>query len=104
LIWFALIAGAVFAIVDVALMLPIRFPSAAEKRIALGSAGIDRFLIGFVIGPVAAGLGWNGILVGVLAGAAFSLPTMLITRVYVPIIALGAIGGLAVGLAYELVY
>ncbi len=104
MIWFALASGAAFGLIDVAVMLPLHFPSVSEKRVALVSAGIDRFLIGFVIGPIAAGLGWNGVLVGVLAGVAFSLPTALITRIYAPIIALGAIGGLAVGLAYELVY
>ena len=57
-----------------------------------------------MIGPVAKGLDANGLLIGGSLGFGLSVPSALITRAYVPILALGTVGGLAVGLAYVLIY
>jgi len=57
-----------------------------EKREAIAAAFVDRVLI------------------GALLGLGLSIPSALITRAYVPILLIGTIGGLAVGLAYELIY
>ena len=70
----------------------------------MAAAFVERFLTGFVIGPVARGLGASGILIGVLLGLGLSIPPALIARAYIPILAIGTGGGLAVGLAYGLVY
>jgi hypothetical protein len=103
-IWFALIAGAAFGTISAGSMVKIKAPSPEAKRDAIVAAFVDRFLIGFVVGPVASGLGVNGLLVGALLGLGLSVPSALITKAYVPIIVIGTIGGLAVGIAYELVY
>jgi hypothetical protein len=101
---FSLIAGLVFGTVSAGSMIKIEAPSPRQKREAMAAAFIERFLTGFVIGPVAKGLGASGVLVGVLLGLGLSVPSALIARAYVPILAIGTIGGLAVGLAYVLVY
>ena len=101
---FSLIAGLVFATVAAGSMLKISFPSPREKREAIAATLVDRFLVGFVIGPVAAGLDVNGILIGVLLGLGLSIPAALIARAYVPILLTGMVGGLGVGVAYVLVY
>ena len=101
---FSLIAGLVFGTISAGSMIKIEAPSLRQKREAMAAAFIDRFLIGFVIGPVAKGLGASGLLIGALLGFGLSIPSALIARAYVPIMAIGTIGGLAVGLAYVLVY
>ena len=101
---FALIAGLIVGTVDTLVMVPLPFPSPEAKRTAMIAAFIERFFLGFVVGPVAAGLDANGILVGAVLGLGFSVPTALVTKSYVPIIALGLVGGVAVGVAYVVVY
>jgi hypothetical protein len=101
---FSLIAGLVFGTVSAGSMIEIEAPSPRQKREAMAAAFIERFLTGFVIGPVAKGLGASGVLVGVLPGLGLSVPSALITRVYIPILAMGTVGGLAVGVIYVLVY
>ena len=101
---FAVLAGLAVAVVAAGLMLPITFPSAEQKRLALLAALVDRFLLGFVIGPVAAGLDANGMLVGALVGLGLSLPTAMITRSYAPVLGIGLVAGVGVGLAYSLVF
>jgi len=101
---FALTAGLIVGTVDTLVMVPLPFPSREAKRTAMTAAFIERFFLGFVVGPVAAGLDANGILVGAALGLGFSVPTALITKSYVPIIALGLVGGVAVGVAYVVVY
>jgi hypothetical protein len=104
MLWFSLIAGLVFGTVSAGSMIKIEAPSPRQKREAMVAAFIERFLTGFVIGPVAKGLGANGLLIGALLGVGLSIPSALISRAYIPIMAIGTIGGLAVGLAYVLVY
>lgn len=101
---FSLIAGLVFGTVSAGSMVKIEAPSAREKREAIAAAFVDRFVLGFVIGPVARGLDASGLLIGALLGLGLSIPSALITRAYVPILAMGTVGGLAVGVAYVLVY
>src|ERR1035437_1471920 len=104
MLWFSLIAGLVFGSVSAGSMIKLEAASPRQKRGGMAAAFLERFVPGFVIGPVARGLDANGLLIGALLGLALSVPAALMARVYVPIIALGTIGGLAVGLAYVLVY
>jgi hypothetical protein len=101
---FSLVAGLVFGAISAGSMVKIEAPSPRQKREAMAAACVDRFLIGFVIGPVAKGLGANAIMIGALLGLGLSVPSALIARAYIPILAIGTIGGLAVGVAYVLVY
>lgn len=86
-------AGLVFGALAVALMLPLQFP---DKRAALIAAFLDRFAIGFVIGVV--DLNWPHWAVGVFIGLLLSAPSAVITKAWLPILGLGAVGGLLIGL------
>ena len=87
--------GIAFGVIDVLLMIPIPFPTKADKRVAMTGAFFDRFAIGVLIGatnlPVAPWL--QGIIVAVLV----SLPSAIITRSYAPILAIGVVGGAIAG-------
>jgi hypothetical protein len=90
------ICGLVYGALSAASMVPLTFP---DKTAALAGAFLNRFAIGFVIGaarlPVPS---WaNGLIFGIL----LSLPDAIITKTYIPILLLGAIGGLVIGLIVE---
>jgi hypothetical protein len=101
---FALVAGLVTALIAVASMLPVHFPSPRDKRVAMTAAGADRFFLGFVVGPTSAALDVNGLVIGAVLGLGFSIGSALVTKSYVPILVLGTLLGVGVGLAYELGY
>jgi hypothetical protein len=86
------IAGLVFGVVTVLLMLPMPFPN---KTAALTAAFFNRFGIGIVIGCVS--LAWPGWIVGVVFGLLLSLPDAIITKAYAPILIVGTIGGGVIG-------
>ena len=91
---FGVLAGLLFGAIDVALMLPMDFP---DKKTALIGAFASRFAIGFLIPLVKMPLPpWA---VGALVGLLVSIPDAIITKAYVPILATGLIGGLAIGWA-----
>jgi hypothetical protein len=88
------LGGVIFGIVAVLSMLPLEF---ADKRAALTAAFLNRFAIGFAIG--AAQLPWPGWSVGLTFGLLLSVPEAIITKAWAPIIGMGAVGGLMIGLA-----
>lgn len=84
--------GVVYGALSAASMIPLQFP---DKRAALAGAFLNRFSIGFVIG--AARLPMPGWASGLVFGLLLSLADAIITRVYVPILVLGALGGAIIG-------
>jgi hypothetical protein len=85
--------GLGFGAVDVALMLPMTFP---DKRTALAAAFLDRFAIGFLSAQIGMPVPhWTG---GAIVGLLVSLPSAIVTKVYVPIVAIGLVGGAICGL------
>lgn len=86
------VAGVVFGVLSVGLMLPLSFP---DKRAALLAAFVDRFAIGLVIGCVQ--LRWPGWSVGLFFGLLLSLPSAIVTKAYAPILIIGGLGGLVIG-------
>jgi hypothetical protein len=102
-VWlFALFAGLIAAAVAVAMMLPLTFPTRDDKRTALLAAAADRFFLAALVGPAASGLKLNGLLVGALLGIGLSIGSALVTKSYVPILVMGLLLGVSVGLVYEL--
>ncbi len=87
-----LICGLVFGAVSVATMVPLTF---ADKTAAMTAAFIHRFSVGLVIG--AARLPWPGWAAGLFFGVLLSLPSAIITKAWAPIMGLGALGGLVIG-------
>jgi hypothetical protein len=88
------LGGLVFGIVAVLSMLPLEFP---DKRAALSAAFLNRFAIGVAIG--AAQIAWPGWMVGLMFGLLLSVPDAIITKAWAPIIGMGAVGGVLIGLA-----
>ncbi len=87
------VCGLTFGLVSVATMLPLAFP---DKRTALTAAFVDRFAIGFVI--AVAGVTWPGWLAGLFFGLLLSLPSAIVTKAWAPILGMGAVGGMIIGL------
>lgn len=87
------ICGLVYGALSAASMLPLNF---SDKRAALTGAFLNRFAIGFVIG--AARLPVPNWASGLIFGILLSLPDAIITKAYAPILVLGAVGGLIIGL------
>ncbi|HEY0459123.1 MAG TPA: hypothetical protein VGC97_08195 [Pyrinomonadaceae bacterium] len=88
-----LICGIIFGIVDVLLMIPLKFE---DRTAAMSAAFISRFAIGFFVGVSNLPLpNWaSGLIIGLL----ISLPDAIITKAYLPILISGAIGGVVIGL------
>ena len=98
-----LLAGVAYGAVSAASMLPLQFP---DKRAALLGAFLNRLSIGVVIGavvgaPQIVALGLAPWIIGVVAGVLLSAADAVITRAYVPILALGALGGGVIGWLVE---
>jgi len=90
-----IICGLAFGIIDVLVMIPLKFEDSRKKYEAMSSAFIDRFVLGFLIPNLE--LGIPKTVTGLLLGFLLSLPSAIITRVHVPIIGIGVIGGLIIG-------
>ena len=93
------VSGVVYGAISAASMIPLEFP---DKRAALTGAFLNRFAIGVLIGaaigsPQLARLGAPNWMVGLAIGLLVSAPDAVITKAYVPILVLGALGGAAIG-------
>lgn len=87
-----IICGVAFGALAVLTMIPLQFP---DKKSAFLGAFFNRFAIGFLIGvtnlPVPPWVA--GLIVSVLV----SLPSAIISKVYAPILGIGAVGGAVIG-------
>jgi hypothetical protein len=87
------ICGVAFGTLAVLMMLPLTFP---DKRAALTAAFLDRFAIGLVIAVAdVPGPAW---LVGAGFGLLLSAPSALVTKAWRPILGIGVLGGVLIGL------
>jgi len=91
-----IICGLVFGTIDVLVMIPLKYENNRKRNEAMSSAFVERFMIGFLIPNVS--LGIHPALVGLLLGAGLSVPSAIITRAYAPIIGIGIIGSVIIGL------
>ncbi|MBI1851105.1 MAG: hypothetical protein HYR85_12245 [Planctomycetes bacterium] len=92
-----MICGLAFGVVVVALMMPMTFP---DKRAALLAAFVNRFAVGFLIPNVSLPLPeW---LIGLGVALVLSIPDAIITKALVPIVGIGALGGLVIGFVTQL--
>ena len=93
---FAIVAGLIYGVIDIIPMFIMDLP---DKISAILGAFINRFAIGFIIPLIDVGMaGWQK---GILIGLLLSLPDAIITRVYVPILSLGLLGGLVIGIVAD---
>ena len=89
------ICGLAFAIIDVLVMIPLKYETRRKRIEAMAAAFIARFMIGFLIPLV--DLQMPRPVSGLILGCALSVPSAIITRAYAPIIGIGVIGGLVIG-------
>ena len=93
---FAILAGLFFGILDIIPMVIMDLP---DKLSAIAGAFVNRFAIGFIIPLLQIKLaGWQR---GILIGLLLSLPDAIITKAYIPILSLGFLGGLVVGIVSD---
>lgn len=95
-LFLGMLAGILFGIISVLVMIPLEF---ADKRTAMLGAFVNRFSIGLVIGAAPHVLTLPAWLVGLFFGILLSLADALITKSYLPLLIIGALGGLLIGLA-----
>jgi len=86
----------VFGIIDVLVMIPLKYENNRKRIEAMIAAFIERFMVGFLIPNV--DLGIHPALTGLLLGIGLSVPSAIITRVYAPIIGIGIVGSVIIGL------
>jgi len=96
-----LICGLVFGVLDVLIMIPLKFENTRKKYEAMSSAFLERFMTGFIIPNV--DLGIHPAVTGMLLGLGFSVPTAIITRAYLPIIGTGVVGGVIIGVISKVI-
>ena len=99
--WLGVLTGLAFGGLSAASMLPLHFP---DKRAALLGAFLNRFAIGVVLGaavgaPQLAALGLPPWGIGLAAGVLLSAADAVITKAYVPLLLIGALGGSVIGWA-----
>ena len=92
---FGIICGLVFGIVDVLVMIPLKYEDNRKRTEAMSAAFLERFMIGFLIPNMEWGI--HPALTGLLLGVGLSVPSAIITRAYVPIIGTGLVGGVIIG-------
>lgn len=90
-----IICGLGFGIIDVLIMIPLKYENNRKRIEAMTAAFIERFMIGFLVPNVE--LGIHPAMTGFLLGTILSLPSAIITRVYTPIIGIGIIGSMIIG-------
>ena len=90
---FGIIAGLVFAVLDALPMFGMDIP---DRGLAITAAFINRFAIGFLIPNLSLRVpAW---LRGLLVGLLLSLPEAIITATWGPILGIGVVGGLVIGI------
>jgi hypothetical protein len=90
---YGLVSGTVLGALAIGPMFKMTF---ADKRAAISAAFIERLGIGLVISLVS--VPWPTWVTGLTFGILLSLPSALITKARVPILVIGAVGGLIIGL------
>lgn len=96
-----IICGLVFGIIDVLVMIPLKYENNRKRNEAMSSAFIERFMIGFLIPNVI--LGIHPALTGLFLGVGLSVPSAIITRAYAPIIGIGIVGSVIIGFIVKMI-
>ncbi len=88
-----IVYGLIYAVLDVIPMFAMNIP---DVMTASAGAFINRFTIGFLI-PLTTfpSKGWQR---GLMLGLLLSMPDAIITKAYAPILFLGVVGGIIIGI------
>lgn len=95
-----IILGLAFGIIDVLIMIPLKYKNKRKQIEAMSAAFIERFMIGFLVPNI--NLFIHPVITGLLLGLGLSLPSAIITRAYAPIVGTGILGGILIGLATKM--
>ena len=95
-----IVFGVGFAALDLVTMARLRWSDRRYKVEALTAAVIERFMIGLLIPTT--DLGTPRWLTGVILGIMLSLPSALLTKAYQPLIGMGIVAGLVLGIAAQI--
>ena len=95
------ICGLAFGIIDVLIMIPLKYKNNRKRTEAMSAAFIERFMIGFLITNAA--LGVHPAIIGLVLGFGLSLPSAIVTRAYAPIIGTGIVGSVIIGFVVEVI-
>ena len=90
-----LICGSAFGVISAGIMVPMKLGDKRQKTESLIAAFLERFMLGFLIPVVCIGL--NPIITGAILGLGLSVPTALTTRAWAPVIGIGVVGGVIIG-------
>lgn len=90
-----IIFGLAFGVLDIVIMVPLKFDDNRKRLEAMTAAFLERFAIGFLIPNVQ--LGAHPVITGLILGLGLSLPSAIITRIYAPIVGIGVVGGIVIG-------
>lgn len=96
-----IICGFGFGVLDVLIMLPLKYANKRKRTEAMSSAFLERAMLGFLIPNL--DLGIHPAIVGLILGVGLSLPSAIITRAYLPIIATGVAGAVIIGFITKIV-
>ena len=99
---FGIVCGLIFGVIDVIIMIPMKFDDKRKKIEALSGAFIERFMLGFIIPNIDINL--HPVITGGLLGIGLSVPTSIIIRAYIPINAIGLVGGVVIGIITNIIY
>jgi hypothetical protein len=94
-----IIFGIVLVAFDLTMLARLHWATRDQEIEALAAAAIERFMLGLLI-PTA-DLGTPRWLAGVILGLTLSLPTAILTRAYQPIIGVGLVAGLVLGIGAQ---
>lgn len=92
--------GIVLVAFDLTMLSRLPWPTRHQELEAMAAAAIDRFMLGLLI-PTA-DFGTPRWLTGVLLGVGLSLPAAILTRAYQPMIGLGLVAGLILGILAQI--
>lgn len=96
---YGILSGALLGAIAIAPMFRMTF---TDKRAAISAAFIERLALGLVVSLVA--LSWPRWAIGLVFGILLSLPSAIILpKARVPILVVGTVGGLVIGLVYPYV-
>lgn len=88
-----LVAGFIFGILDI---IPMFFMEFENASMAISGAFVNRFAIGLII--FVSDFGVTGWIKGLIVGTLLSLPDSIITGAYGPILGIGIVGGVIIGI------
>jgi hypothetical protein len=98
---FGLLAGLIFGVISVLILLPLKFDDKRKKTDACIAAFFNRFMIGFIVPNL--DLGLPPAVTGAVLGLGLSLPSAVYRRDYGGALGLGIVGGALIAVLCKII-